>query len=213
MKGKFIVFEGIDGSGTSTQADLLKSYYLGNSTACHVTSEPSNGPIGNIIRQAFKGRLTFPKGSNPSLGGGDLFDEQMAYLFAADRHDHLYNSTDGIEKLTDQGAIVISTRYYFSSYAYHCQSDSDFKLVESLNGNFPKPDLVIYLDNPVGVSMARMKDRAFVDEYENVEKLELVKKNYKKIFDRYDAEILILNADNDPYEIHNKIVKKVNALI
>ena len=149
IKGMFIVFEGIDGSGTSTQAEMLNNYFLNNQKKCHLTSEPSSGPIGNMIRQAFKGRLNLSKGVNPYIDGGDLFDEQMAYLFAADRHDHLYNEIDGVIKLVNQDAIVISTRYYFSSYAYHCNSDADFELVTNLNSRFPKPDLVVYLDNTV----------------------------------------------------------------
>lgn len=212
MKGKFIVFEGIDGSGTSTQAEMLKNYFLRKEINCHITSEPSNGPIGNIIRQAFKGRLSLSKGCNPYIDGGDLFDEQMAYLFAADRHDHLYNPIDGVERLLDTGAFVISTRYFFSSYAYHCRSTSDFQLVANLNSRFPNPDLVIYLNNPVNVSMARMKGRAFKDEYENEQKLNLVKNNYEQIFRDYNDELLIINAENNSAGIHEIILNKVDKI-
>jgi len=212
MKGKFIVFEGIDGSGTSTQADLLKKYFLDQNQESHLTSEPSEGPIGNMIRQAFKGRLNLPKGDNPYLKGGDLFDEQMAYLFAADRHDHLYNQVDGVEKLLSTGASVISTRYFFSSYAYHCRSDSDFQLVASLNARFPNPDLVIYLNNPVNISMERMENRAFKDEYENEQKLHLVKKNYEKVFQNYEGKLITVDATNTPTEIHDSIVAAVRSL-
>lgn len=212
MKGKFIVFEGIDGSGTSTQAELLKKYFLEQNQDSHLTSEPSEGPIGNMIRQAFKGRLNLSKGDNPYLKDGDLFDEQMAYLFAADRHDHLYNQVDGVEKLLNTGASVISTRYFFSSYAYHCRSESDFQLVRSLNARFPNPDLVIYLNNPVKVSMERMKNRAFKDEYENEQKLSLVKKNYDAVFQNYEGKLVVIEATNTPVEIHNSIVDAVRYL-
>jgi dTMP kinase len=207
-KGMFIVFEGIDGSGTTTQAEMLKDYFLANQKNCHLTCEPSDGPIGNMIRQSFKGRLNLAKGINPYIADGDLFDEQMAYLFAADRHDHLYNEIDGVIKLLDKGVTVISTRYYFSSYAYHCSSENDFELVTNLNSRFPKPDLVIYLNNSVEVSMNRMKNRAFKDEYENEKKLILVKSNYDKIFEQYDSNILFVDATDTVTSIHNLIVEK-----
>ncbi|RMF27248.1 MAG: dTMP kinase, partial [Cyanobacteria bacterium J083] len=81
MKTKlFIVLEGIDGSGTTTQAKLLKEYFSYQNQAVIISPEPSNGPIGHLIREALQGRIFFTKNS-------DKFDEQMAYLFAADRHD------------------------------------------------------------------------------------------------------------------------------
>ena len=208
-KGMFIVFEGIDGSGTSTQAEMLKNYFLTNKNSCHLTCEPSDGPIGNMIRQAFKGRLNLSKGKNPYVIDGNLFDEQMAYLFAADRHDHLYNEIDGVVKLINEGVTVISTRYYFSSYAYHCSSEADFELVTNLNSRFPKPDLVIYLDNTVDVSMDRMRSRVFKDEYENEKKLALVKCNYNKVFKQYEGEILFVDATKSIANIHNLIAEKV----
>ncbi|MEO1802676.1 MAG: dTMP kinase, partial [Cyanobacteria bacterium J06629_2] len=77
----FIVFEGIDSSGKTTQAELLQSYFTANREQAVISPEPSNGIIGNLIRQALKQRVVFSKDRH-------LFDQQMAYLFAADRHDH-----------------------------------------------------------------------------------------------------------------------------
>lgn len=105
-KGKFIVFEGLDGSGTSTQSQLLQNALLEKGEKVHLTCEPSPGPIGNMIRQAMQGRILFSKQD-------DEFDQQMAYLFAADRYDHLNNPVDGVLKLVNEGFYVISTRYFF----------------------------------------------------------------------------------------------------
>jgi dTMP kinase len=212
MSGLFIVFEGIDGSGTSTQSELLLNYFKNQNISSFLTCEPSNGPIGNMIRQGMKNRISFSKGKNPIIKDGDLFDEQMAYLFAADRHDHLYNEIDGVINQVNNGAIVISTRYYFSSFAYHCTSKEDFSLVKTLNSRFPEPDLVIYMDNPVEESINRMSSRAFTDEYENIEKLKLVKSNYKKIFSEYKGKLLIINATDSIEKIQNEIINKVNEL-
>ncbi|MCU1755647.1 dTMP kinase [Pseudomonas helleri] len=213
MKSKFIVFEGIDGSGTSTQSELLKKALNAKNIKCHLTCEPSDGPIGNMIRQIFKGRINVAKGSNPNIDSGNLFDEQMAYLFAADRHDHLYNNIDGVFKLKAEGAVVISTRYYFSSFAYHCSNQEDFNLVKTLNARFPDPDLVIYLDNPAKKSIERINERSFKDEYENTEKLLTAKNNYEKIFQEYKGRILKIDATGSIESIHKKILLTVDALI
>lgn len=212
MIGKFIVFEGIDGSGTSTQAELLFQYYTKKGSECYLTCEPSTGPIGNMIRQGMKGRVTFSKGKNPVLDKGDLFDEQMAYLFAADRHDHLYNSVDGVINQVNNGAVVISTRYFFSSFAYHCSSDEDFALVKILNSKFPNPDLVVYMNNPVSESLKRMSIRAFADEYENEKKLKQVSDNYKKVFSEYSGPYLEIDATEEIDRIHKEIVARVEVL-
>ena len=119
--GKFIVFEGIDGSGTTTQAELLKNYLLDNSLGAITTTEPSSGPIGNLIREGFKKRVIF-------VAEEKLFDEQMAYLFAADRHDHIYNEVDGIKTLNIKGITTISTRYFFSSLVYHVNNEKNITL-------------------------------------------------------------------------------------
>ncbi|MEI7869350.1 MAG: dTMP kinase [Candidatus Methylumidiphilus sp.] len=205
-KGLFIVFEGIDGSGTSTQAIMLRDRLSANGYAVTLTSEPSEGPIGNMIRQGMKGRLQFS--SNPML-----FDKQMAYLFAADRHDHLHNDVDGVIKLTGKGNHVISTRYFFSSYAYHSDSGDSLAFVKKLNEAFPKPDLVIYLRNSVECSIQRMANRAHKDAYENEQKLTKVGRNYDDIFSEYDGSLIILDAKDEPDVIHYNIYNQVRKLL
>ncbi|WP_338561151.1 dTMP kinase [Acinetobacter sp. KS-LM10] len=204
-KGKFIVFEGLDGSGTSTQSQLLQNALLEKGEKVHLTCEPSPGPIGNMIRQAMQGRILFSKQD-------DEFDQQMAYLFAADRYDHLNNPVDGVLKLVNEGFYVISTRYFFSSLAYHVTDDDSSKLVERLNSDFPKPDLLIYLDNPVESSIKRLNSRTVLDKYEEENKLKIVSKNYQKIISEYNDEKLILSALDSKNNIHTEIVKKVESI-
>jgi dTMP kinase len=199
MKKLFIVFEGIDGSGTSTQASLLRDYFNSIDKEAVLTAEPSNGPIGNLIRDGMKKRVLFTRDSKN-------FDDQMAYLFAADRHDHLYNDIDGVFKLLNEGKHVISTRYYFSSLAYHCNTDEEFDFVKGLNDKFPNPDLVIYIDNPIETSLKRLQQRAVKDVYENEEKLVMVKKNYERIFSQYIGKLHVVRGDSQPKNILDQIV-------
>ena len=205
-KGLFIVFEGIDGSGTSTQAALLRDKLLRNGSHSITTTEPSDGPVGNLIRQAMKGRVQFCNEKSE-------FDQQMAYLFAADRHDHLYNNVDGVLKFVKLGTHVISTRYLFSSLAYHSHDEKSLEFVRDLNCKFPNPDIVIYLDNPVELSIERMANRPHKDAYENAEKLREVSKNYDRIFAEYHGALLKLDARIDPQSLHEKIYSRIRDLI
>jgi dTMP kinase len=203
--GKFIVFEGIDGSGTSTQAELLKNYLLDQSVSAVLTTEPSNGPIGNMIREGFKKRIIFVEDEK-------LFDEQMAYLFAADRHDHLYNKIDGVLALNRKSITTICTRYFFSSLVYHVSNDEEYQFVKKLNEKFPLPDLTIYIDNPIEISLQRISLRAHRDTYENKEKLLKVKKNYERVFSEYNQNLLIIDGNDSIENIHKKIADRVKAL-
>jgi dTMP kinase len=195
----FIVIEGIDGSGKSTQAELLIKYFLSIGEKAVISSEPSSGIIGNLIRQALKKRVFFTTDRQ-------LFDEQMAYLFAADRHDHLYNDIDGVYKLISDGFHVISTRYYFSSLAYNSPTKEEFEFVRKLNHKFPPPDLTIYLNIPVETSLERTQDRSLKEIYETQEKLIKVKANYEQIFNSYQSKLLVINGVQEQHMIHQQIV-------
>ena len=102
QRGKFIVFEGIDGSGKSTQVRILQERLKAAGVYCDTTMEPTGSPIGSLIRQVLTGRLKMDK-------------RVIASLFTADRLDHLLNDVNGILAEINQGITVISDRYYFSS--------------------------------------------------------------------------------------------------
>jgi len=205
-KKLFIVFEGIDSSGKTTQAELLKNYFLDLKETVVISPEPSNGIIGNLIRQALKQRIIFSKEPN-------LFDEQMAYLFAADRHDHLYNDIDGVFKLIQDNYHVISTRYYFSSLAYNCESVEQYNFIKKLNDRFPNPDLTIYIDIPIEVSLTRLQERSLQEIYETKTKLTKVREQYQKIFAEYDGNAIAIDGTQDQQQIHQQIVNRVKAII
>jgi len=101
--GKFIVFEGIDGSGKSTQIRKISKRLETFDYRVYSTFEPTDGPIGSLIRQMLSGKVPTDQ-------------RTIASLFAADRTEHLVNKVSGIRHKVDQGEIVLCDRYYFSSY-------------------------------------------------------------------------------------------------
>lgn len=205
MKQKlFIVLEGIDSCGKTTQAELLKQYFLEHQDQAVISPEPSNGIIGNLIRQALKQRVIF---SRDRL----LFDEQMAYLFAADRHDHLYNEIDGVFKLIADNYHVISTRYYFSSLAYNCETAEKFSFIRRLNQRFPNPDLTVYIDLPIEVSLARLQERSLQEVYETKTKLTLVREQYQQIFADYSGTAIAIDGTQNMSQIHQQIVEFIQT--
>ena len=200
MKKKlFIVLEGIDSCGKSTQAELLKDYFIDQGDRAVISPEPSSGVIGNLIRSTLKKRIFF-------TDDRQKFDEQMAYLFAADRHDHLYNDIDGVFKLIQSGFQVIVPRYYFSSLAYNSSTPEQFNFVSKLNEKFPNPDLLIYLDIPIKTSLDRLQERSLKEVYENEAKLTQVKEKYQQILDKYQDLSLIIDGTKDKQIIHQKII-------
>jgi dTMP kinase len=204
-KHLFIVFEGIDACGKSTQADLLKDYFLAQGDRAVLSPEPSSGIIGNLVRAALQKRIFF-------TSDRDRFDEQMAYLFAADRYDHLYNDIDGVFKLIKDGIHVIATRYYFSSLAYNSHTEAQANLVKRLNAGFPDPDLLIYIDIPVRVSCDRLQKKGSQEIYETEEKLKRVRDNYENIFSNYLSPILRINGTEDRDLVHRQIIDYISKL-
>lgn len=197
-QGYFIVLEGIDGAGSSTQAELLQDYFLKNEEKVIISPEPSNGKIGKLLREFLANQNLFSH--------QDLYDQQMAYLFAADRHYHLYNNLDGVKKLTSENTHVITTRYYFSSLAYNAKTEKEFEFVSFLNKDFPPPDFLIYLDIPVDIALERILDRTTLEIYETNEKLTQVKANFDRILANYPHKYLRIDATKTKEEIHMEIV-------
>ena len=108
-RGHFFVFEGIDGSGKTTQIHLLQQRIEQQGVRCMETKEPTDGPIGSLLRQCLTGRM-------------NVDEYSISAMFAADRLDHLQNETDGLCHKIEEGVSVISDRYVFSNYAYQSVS-------------------------------------------------------------------------------------------
>lgn len=188
VKNLFIAFEGIDGSGKSTQVKLLAEFLTHKGHKVYTTYEPTDSRIGVMIRDIFNHRME-----------GD--QRVIAALFAADRLNHLLNSQDGILKKLKEGYTVITDRYYFSSYAYHSVHNIDMEWViqaNALSADLLRPDLNIYIDISPEVSMERLKKgRNSFEMYETLENQKMVYDKYKEAFDRLgDAEKVFVTDGN-----------------
>ena len=166
----FVVFEGIDGSGTSTQISLLKEKFS-HKNICF-TAEPTGSPIGLFIRSILKGNLAV----EPST---------MAYLFATDRNEHVYGA-DGIVSKQKDGYAVVSDRYLFSSLAYQTPTCPP-GLPQKLNEHFPLPEYLFYFDISPEQSLSRVKSRGETEIYETDAIQKQTEREYKNIIAHYKA--------------------------
>ena len=204
-KGIFIAFEGIDGSGKSTQIQLLMKKIEEKSIRCYQTCEPSSGPIGSLTRQILTGRI---KTDN----------RVIAAMFAADRLDHLLNPIDGIVSKIEEGIHVISDRYYFSSYAYH-SVDVPMDWVIKTNEESAKvlrPDLTVFIDISAKEAMDRItKNRFRTELFEKESRLSKVRENYLKAFElmKEEEKVLIVDGTKTPQEIGNIIWQAVETML
>ncbi len=204
-KGRFIVFEGIDGSGKSTQIKNISKRLeiLGNKV--YSTFEPTDGPIGSLIRQMLSGKLATDQ-------------RTIASLFAADRTDHLVNHDNGIRRKVDQGQIVLCDRYYFSSYAYHAQYiDMEWVIhANFLNAEILRPDVTVFIDVDPDICFERIKSsRSNFDMYEKIDVMKKVRANYFQAFDTLkDLEkIIIIDGNTTMERVEDKIFNEVKKII
>lgn len=178
--GCFIVFEGIDGAGTTTQAALLHTRLTGAGLRSHKTAEPSTGPVGRLLRSL--------------LAGTDApFDPTaMALLFAADRRDHLARE---ILPLLAAGTHVICDRYVLSSLVYQTAAGVPRPLVAAANDGARRPDLTLLLTVPAAVAAARRARRGGpADLYETDE-------TQRAVAAAYEAEAAALQAQGAPVRV------------
>src|SRR5690554_4526933 len=181
MKGSvpFVMIEGLDGAGTTTQTAALAERLQGEGWGVSTSCEPSQGPIGTLIRQMLTGRVVVPDAS----GGRPVGRETLALLFAADRLDHIEAQ---VEPALAAGCVAISDRYYHSSLVYQGDIDGqdqvDYGWVRELNARARVPDVTIFLEASVEVCMSRLSGRGGQRElYETREKLGRLERRYEEV--------------------------------
>jgi len=201
--GTFIILEGIDCSGTSTQARLLTSNLRSEGRRVFLTGEPSHGPVGQLIRSYFSGRLA----SSFTRSARDRF---FGSLFAADRLDHVFNPVDGVLKHVQEGIDVVCTRYKYSSLAYNAETEEERNFVLAANNELPAPDLLIYLNCPLGVALHRMSERITQETYEKDKlKLHTALRNFEREIGEFSGPKLILDASLPPETLATAVMRFV----
>jgi dTMP kinase len=183
----FIAFEGIDGSGKSTQAKLLAAQFQKEGLPIYETFEPTKSDIGTIIRHILQGKR-------------QADERTIAALFAADRLDHILNDENGILKQLELGFHVISDRYYFSSYAYHSvHMDMDWVIqTNAQSANSLRPHATIYIDVHPQTCMERIQqNRDSTELYETLDNLNRVRDNYQKAFSTLENVEKIIRIDGN----------------
>ncbi|WP_324735502.1 dTMP kinase [Thermococcus sp. SY098] len=199
--GIFIVIEGIDGAGKSTQAKLLTKWFEKRGYEVVLTKEPTDTAFGKLIR-----KLVLTGGREGIIDGAKISHEAEALLFAADRAEHVKKL---IEPSLKAGKVVISDRYFYSSLAYQWARGLDLEWLINLNKFAIRPDLVILLDLPVKESMKRINGRQLKSEFDRIAELQKrVRENYLKLVEMF-PEMKIVNALASIEDIHNDIVALV----
>jgi dTMP kinase len=190
-RSRFIVLEGIDGAGTTTQTERLVAHLRARGRKAAATREPSDGPVGRLLRELLLGRHPLPDGAN--VGG-----PAMALLFAADRVDHLQRE---IEPLLGAGTDVVSDRYLLSSLAYQAE-EADRDWVAGLARAVRAPDLTVVVDVPVAVAAAR-RQRAGrpIERYDGDGTLARVAENYRALARAASASTVVVDGSGSADQV------------
>ncbi len=192
-KGAFIVIEGLDGSGKTTQAKLLAAKLRKNHKAVY-TQEPSKGKIGKFIR-------------NRILYGEKRFSTTIeALMFAADRLEHIQNE---VLPALAGGYVVVSDRYVYSSLAYQGSAGLSLEWIETINEHALKPDLALFIDVDPEAVQARLKSRKSV--MENLETQRKVRKIYQKFIEK--GELVRIDGDKPKTAVAQEILKVATAFL
>jgi dTMP kinase len=190
----FAVFEGGDGSGTSTQLSLLKKRLkTSEKPVLYPTFEPTDGLVGKLIRAALKKEIIFKP-------------ETLAMLFAADRNEHLYGSCGIIERAS-RGELAVCDRYVLSSLAYQSVECGD-ELPKMLNSLFPAPEVLLFFDIDPEIAMERLKGRASLEIFEYREFQIKVREKYLSLLGTYSdagVRVELIDASKSEQEVASRV--------
>jgi dTMP kinase len=200
--GRFVVLEGIDGAGTTTQVGRLVERIRKDGLAARSTREPSDGPIGSLVRQVLTGRIVTPGGRAPNWA-------TMALLFAADRMDHVESE---IEPFLATGGVVVSDRYDASSLAYQSVSsgrggEQTVEWIRQLNRHAMRPALTVVVDLPADVAAARRESRGEAAQlYEQNEVQRALAVFYRDLAKHMgDDHVVVVDGRGTPDEVHGRV--------
>jgi dTMP kinase len=186
MTHPFIVFEGIDGSGKTTQARLLAQKLNGV-----YTSEPTSSDYGLKIRKL--------------LNSTNSNDTELALLFALDRLKHCQTIQTHLKTKP-----VICDRYYYSSLAYQSMAGVDKEWLKQINKHFLEPDVIVFIKTNVEQAISRLDTN---EKYERKEFLMKVQEEYEKTFQNKKNVIIIDNTNMSILDTHKTICSRIKCLL
>lgn len=208
----FVVFEGIDGSGKTTQAKMLVDYLKKSRIECEFTEEPTSGPVGKLIREIVRA----DKGLDPSV---------VQLLFCADRAHHI---TSMVMPALRAGKIVVCDRYSFSTIVYGAAAGLDVDWLEKINSRFPVPNITFIFDLSPREAMERLssraeefikrkaaimkqdeqlyRDKATTSMFERIGFLGRVRMAYKEMAETH-KNCYLIDSHRKKQEVHKEIVK------
>jgi len=191
--GIFLVIEGLDGSGKTTQAKIL-AQRLSETYNIHLTAEPSRGKVGTFIREC----CLYDQTRLPT--------EAEALLFAADRVEHMQTE---LKPALDQGKLVICDRYLYSSLAYQGSSGLNLDWIKNINTQALQPDFSIFLDVPPERVLKRLHRKKSV--MENIDTQRKVREIYLKFVER--GELIRVDGDKSRETVADELYAKVLDLL
>lgn len=198
QEGKLIAIEGPDGCGKSTQAELLAEWLRSEGHEVKFTREPTDGPLGQILRDSIEGKIDLPV-------------EAEALLFAADRAHHV---SDIIRPNLEDNKIVITERYTYSSLAYQTSRGLSLEWVKKINKSAIEPDLTIIIDIPPEVGSERINSSRKPDVFDqDLELQEDVREAYKELSKEENAILIdgTLSKEKVQELIKNEAKKVLHA--
>jgi dTMP kinase len=200
MVGKFLVIEGCDGSGKTSQIKRLVEWLKEENIDFYLTDEPSEKGLRTLIKSVVS--------SETKIDDGPL----NALLFTGDRRFHILTE---VQPEMDKGKLVISDRYYHSTFAYQSSEGMDLDWLININKFSIKPDLTIIFDVPAEVSMERIMtdQRKQFDKYEKLEWLSKIRQSYLKLSEKLDEKIIIIDATRSKDEVFEDVKKAVFELV
>ncbi|MDP3726936.1 MAG: dTMP kinase [bacterium] len=198
--GRFIVLEGIDGSGKTTQAKSLAEQLNKKGQKTVYTAEPTDGPIGQLIHKILKGQIKVAKAS-------------FQHLFSADRANH----EEEIVRSLRNGVNVVCDRYFWSAVAYgilDTHEERDYYLtalsILSFYNRFLAPDVTFYLKVSVGEALRRLSHMHKEKEiYEKKEKLEKISAGYEWLLQKFPKEFIVVDGEKPVEEVTKDIVRRI----
>ncbi|HEQ72025.1 MAG TPA: dTMP kinase [Spirochaetia bacterium] len=197
----FVVLEGLDGAGTTTQTTRLAKRFQAAGISVTTTCEPTDGPVGRLIRSVLRKEE-------------QVRPETLAMLFAADREEHLFRERDGILTELSRGKLVLCDRYLFSSLAYQSVT-TGLEFVRRLNDRFPLPRIVVYLATPPAICLKRRMARSSQELFEETAFQEKVAAAYAAVFAEYHGpkvEVIEVDGTLPPEKITGLLWKRLSSL-